>query len=398
MPREWSNWSGSLRFTPGSVETPADEQELRALVIQAGEDGRSVRVAGAGRSSTPLAATEHVLVSMEHFQGLVTHDAQENEVTVRAGITLKRAGRIFHDLGLAMANPGDADPQSLAGAVGTGAHGTGKDLRILSSHLVGGRMVTGGGPIVAFDIEDDIEFVNMLRVSLGTLGIFTELRLRLLPAFELERREWCTHIEGCLAHLDELIEGNRNFDFYWYPRSDEAKLRTLNPPGQGMRDIPYATLRKETRGYSHELIPRHRKLKFDEMEYFLPRKAGPECFREMRRRVRERWRKDAAWRVLYRTVAADDYHLSPATGRDSATISLHHKAGLSFKDAFEDIEPIFRHFGGRPHWAKQHSLRAEELRPMYPGWEEFLRMRKCLDPDGVLLNPYLRELLGVSPA
>ncbi len=394
MPQEWSNWSGSLTFTPGSVEMPADEDDLRAIVLQAAEEGRSVRVVGAGHSSTPLVATEHVLVSMERFQGVVAHDAQKNEVTVRSGLTLKEAGRTFHDLGLAMANLGDVDLQTLVGAIGTGTHGTGKDLNILSSHLVGGRMVTGGGPIVSFDIEDDPELVNMLRVSLGTLGIFTELRLRLLPAYELERKEWCTHIEGCLAHLDELIEGNRNFDFYWYPRSDEAKLRTLNEPGQGMQDIPYATLQKEMRGHSHEVIPRHRELKFDEMEYFLPREAGPECFSKVRRRIRERWRKDIVWRVLYRTVAADDYHLSAATGRESATISLHHNAGLPFWDYFKDIEPIFRDFGGRPHWAKKHTMRAEELRTMYPGWDEFLRMRKCLDSDGVLLNPYLRELFG----
>ncbi|WP_027367591.1 D-arabinono-1,4-lactone oxidase [Desulfocurvibacter africanus] len=394
MPQEWTNWSGSLRFTPGSVETPANEEELREIVLRAADQGRTVRVAGAGHSSTPLVETEHALVSMERFKGLASHDPERNEATVRSGLMLKEAGAIFRELNLSMANLGDVDLQSLVGAIGTGTHGTGKDLNILSSHLIGGRMVTGAGEIVPFDIEDDPELVKALRVSLGSLGIFTELRLRLLPAFKLERKEWCTHIEGCLAHLDELIEGNRNFDFYWYPRSDEAKLRTLNPPSEGMRDIPYATLQKEMRGFSHEVIPRHRDLKFDEMEYFLPREAAPECFLKVRRRVRERWRKKVAWRVLYRTVAADDYYLSAATGRESATISLHHNAGLPFWDYFKDIEPILLDYGGRPHWAKKHTRRAGELRSMYPRWDEFMALRRRMDPDGVLLNPYLRELFG----
>jgi hypothetical protein len=28
-------------------------------------------------------------------------------------------------------------------------------------------------------------------------------------------------------------------DFYWYPRSDEVKVRFLNLPGEGTTDIPY---------------------------------------------------------------------------------------------------------------------------------------------------------------
>lgn len=58
---------------------------------------------------------------------------------------------------------------------------------------------------------------------------------------------------------------------------------------------------------------------------------------------------------------------------------------------------MLRH-GGRPHWAKEHSLRAPQLRPLYARWEDFMRVRQALDPDGVFLNDYLRELLGVPPA
>ena len=52
-------------------------------------------------------------------------------------------------------------------------------------------------------------------------------------------------------------------------------------------------------------------------------------------------RKQVAWRVLYRTVAPDDKFLSPAYGRQTVTISLHHNAGLPFEEYFGDIEPIF---------------------------------------------------------
>jgi FAD/FMN-containing dehydrogenase len=82
--------------------------------------------------------------------------------------------------------------------------------------------------------------------------------------------------------------------------------------------------------------------------------------------------------------------------RPTATISLHQNATLPFREFFADVEPIFRAYGGRPHWGKQHSLRAADLRPLYPAWDDFLEIRRQMDPAGVFLNAYLRELLGVG--
>jgi hypothetical protein len=46
------------------------------------------------------------------------------------------------------------------------------------------------------------------------------------------------------------------------------------------------------------------------------------------------------------------------------TISLHQNATLPYRDYFEDIEPMFRAYAGRPHWGKKHTLRAGEPRPL----------------------------------
>lgn len=389
----WSNWSGSLQFTPNTLEKPEDEDALVRIVTGAAEQGRRVRVVGAGHSSSPLVETCDVLVSLERLQGVVSHDLHRHEATIRAGMTLHDAGKTFLELGLATHNTGDVDVQTVVGAIGTGTHGTGKTLKNLSTMLVGGRLVTAHGEIVDYSIEEQPKFFRAARVALGTLGIFTELRLCLLPAFKLRRREWCTNTENCLAHLDELVEQNRNFDFYWYPRSDEVKLRTLNLLDDEPRDISYATCVEERQGWSAEVLPRKRTLKFDEMEYAVPAEAGPECFEEIRQRVKQKYRKEVAWRILYRTVAPDDTYLSPAYGRETVTISLHHNAGLPFEAYFNDIEPIFRAYEGRPHWGKKHNLKAEDLRPLYPMWEQFAEMRHQLDPQGIFLTPYLRDLL-----
>jgi FAD/FMN-containing dehydrogenase len=396
MPQEWSNWSGSLRFVPGRIVEPATEDALALRIRQAVDAGQTVRVIGAGHSSSRLVETDDDLVSMAKFRDIEAVDQTACEATIGAGVTLNEAGRALAELGMAFGNLGDVDYQTVAGAIATGTHGTGVRLPNLATHLVGGRLVTGTGATVSFAVDEDRDLVRTLRVSLGAIGIITALRLRLTPAYRLRKRVWCAHVEDCLSSFPELAAAHRHVDFYWYPRSDETKIRTMDLIEASPAALPFARLLTEEIGWSHEVIPNARELRFEEMEYAMPAAQGLACFTEVRQRIKEHWRQLVGWRVLYRTVAADDAYLSLAHGRPTVTISLHQNATLPFWEYFSDIEPIFRAHGGRPHWGKKHTLHAAELRPLYPGWDGFLEIRQQTDPAGVFLNPYLRELLGVD--
>jgi FAD/FMN-containing dehydrogenase len=377
------------------MENPTSEEDVVALVRAARAAGRTLRPVGTGHSSSEILCTDSVLVRGE-LSGIRSSDATAKEVTVGANTTLKDLGSALLEMGFAIHNYGDVDVQTVAGAVATGTHGSGRQLQNLATMLIGARVVTGTGEIAEYSIEMHSDILRALRVSLGTLGICTALRIRVLPAYELHRREWCTSVDAALSHLDELADRCRNLDFYWYPRSDEVKLRTLDEPGQLPDSLPYARLVDDQCGPASKILPRTRELRFEEMEYAVPASAGPDCFREVRERMKARHRREVAWRVLYRLVRADDAYLSTAHGQDVATISLHHNAGLPFWDFFRDIEPIFRAHRGRPHWAKKHTLGAAELRPLYPQWDRFLDIQRRLDPDGVFMSPQLDALLGAS--
>jgi FAD/FMN-containing dehydrogenase len=396
LAREWSNWSGSVRFRPSRIEEPATEGELVAAVCRAAAENRSLRVVGALHSSSPIIRADDVLMTLGRMKGVAAVDRDSCEAEVLPGTTLKEAGDALREAHLAMHNLGDVDVQTVAGAVSTGTHGSGRRLGNLATMLVGGRLVTGSGEVVDFSDERDPDLVRAVRCSVGALGVLSRLRLRLVPAYRLDRREWCCRVDDCLANLDTLINGNRNFDFYWYPRSDEVKLRTHNPPGDGPERLPFATLLSQEEGWVDDVLASRRELRFDEIEYALPADAGPACFRELRERVKARHRRQVAWRVLYRTVAADDAYLSTAHGQETVTISAHHNAGLPYEDYFADAESIFRAHGGRPHWGKKHTLKAEDLRPLYPMWDRFHDVRRRLDPDAVFLSGPMRELLGTD--
>ena len=382
-------------FTPGEIVEPESEEQVASLVKKANSEGKKVRVVGAGHSSSPLVRTDNYLLSLKHFRGVKDPDHQTCRATVPSGMTVKEAGKDLFRYGLAMHNTGDVDVQTLAGAIGTGTHGTGVELPNLSTMLYGVKMVTGTGEIVELNREKDEEAMRALQVSLGSCGIFLEMRLQLQPVYQLYRREYCVSLKDCLENLEDLKK-NRNFDFYWYPRTDLCKIRIMNTDKEKMPDISYGTLELDREGPSHEILPRSRSIKFDEMEYILPAKKAIGCFLEVREQVKKKFRKDVAWRILVRTIQKDDAFISPMSGRESVTISLHHNAGLRFWDYFKAIEPLFLKYGGRPHWGKKHTQKAESLREMYPEWKKFQEVRQKYDPENTFLTPYMCELLSHS--
>jgi FAD/FMN-containing dehydrogenase len=392
---EWTNWSGSLKFNVSQFYKPASEEELQQLVRDCYINGKKLKLAAAGHSSSPLVQTPDTLVHLHHFKKLQHVDAEKQTVTFQSGITVHEANSELQKLTLALFNTGDVDVQTLAGAIATGTHGTGKYLQNLASILDGVRMIDYQGDIKIFTQQQHPDVMRAMRVSLGALGIFTEITVKVKPLFKLQRVELCTDVETCLENFDELARENRNMDFYWYPRSDEVKIRILNEPGKGMRHYNFRyTCNDREEGWVGEILPRKRDLKFDETEYALPAENGIACFLDIRKRIKEKHRKEVAWRVLVRTIAADDNYLSPHHGRESIAISVHHNAGLPFDELFKDLEPIFRAYNGRPHWAKKHFQSARHLAPLYPEWDKFQQIRKQLDPEGFFMNDHLRNLLN----
>jgi FAD/FMN-containing dehydrogenase len=390
--QEWKNWSGSIQFTPKHVYEPEGEDEVVEIVKNAIANKQVIRPVGSCHSSSPIIEANDILVSLEKFQGLEEYELEKNTVTIKAGMTLESANEAFLKLGLESHNLGDINKQTVVGAISTGTHGTGKTLTNLATMLIGGRLVNGNGEIIDFSSENP-EIINLARTSLGTLGIFTSLKLKLIPAQKLRLREWCTDTDNCLEQLYWLTENNRNFDFYWYPRSDVTKIRIMNPFQEPSKEVPFAKCVLDKIDWSSKITPRTRTLKFDEMEYALPAEYGPICFQKIREIVKKKHRKYVGWRILYRTIAPDNAYLSPAYKRQTVTISLHQNNTLPFWDYFKDIEPVFRSYGGRPHWAKKHTLTAKEIRALYPEWDRFSELRQRFDPNGVFLNPYLKTLL-----
>jgi FAD/FMN-containing dehydrogenase len=387
----WSNWAGNVSCEPAVRVGAASEADVVAALREAEARGLGVRVAGSGHSFSPLVATDGLLLSLDGLAGIARHEPEARRVWVRAGTKLSALGRALHALGLAQENLGDVDVQALGGALATGTHGTGRTLPNLSARVSGLRLLLADGSLRVVRAEDDPGLLAAARVSLGALGVATAVRLDCVPAYRLHERTLRMPIEDCLASLEERCAASRHHEFFWYPARDLAETKTIDPtelPPEAVAGRKYERI-----GWSHEILPSVRELRFVEMEYALPAPAGPAAFRAVRERMRER-HPGVAWPVEYRCVRADDAWLSPAHGRDTVTLSLHQGAELPWQDFFADLEPVLRAHGGRPHWGKRHGLAAAELAPLYPRFEDFRRLRAELDPKGRFLNEHLHAVLG----
>ena len=105
---------------------------------------------------------------------------------------------------------------------------------------------------------------------------------------------------------------------------------------------------------------------------------------------------DAVIPLEYRIVGEDDTWLSMFSGGPRVTISVHRLAQYDYKPYFGLVEPIFWKYGGRPHWGKVHTLEYHKLRALYPRFDDFIEIRNHLDPQGRMLNDYLRRLFGLE--
>jgi FAD/FMN-containing dehydrogenase len=407
----WRNWVGNQSFVARYKAEPASEDELAALVREAGRQNLAIRVAGTGHSFTPVVATSGLLLSLKRMDGLVSADLDRKRVVVRAGARIGDLGRALKKVGLSLANQGDIDTQAIAGALSTGTHGTGMGLGCLSSQAVGMRLVQPDGSILTVDADDDPETMSAAQVAVGMLGVISTITLQALQAYNLKEKLWRDDFESCMEQHDDLAKSNRHFSFFWCPvaasrylyclpdlaavssvkrEHDVCEMKVMNVT----EEPPYADDKAFVRvAYSSEIYPMEYVPNFHELEYAIPIENGKEAMRQVRELMLTK-HANCIFPVEYRFVAGDSGMLSPYYKRPSVTISVSGEPGIDYWSYLLDVDAILRQYRARPHWGKLHFNRAEDMPELYPRFEDFQSIRRRLDPSGRFVNDHLRGLFA----
>ncbi len=388
MSMSWSNWSESESCEPAQLHFARSAEDVSAVVADAAARGLSVRVAGSGHSHYRLVPTDGVVLDLSGLTGVIHTDVEGRRARVWGGTTIYALGRPLHDAGLALTNQGDIDRQALAGAVGTGTHGTGQGLTNLSSMVAGMTIVNADGEAVRCSADQNPELFRAARLGLGAFGVVTEIEMSVVPAFRLAEKQWRVAYDELRPSIDELSDGHRHFEFFWFPHNDVAHPKCTDVTDEpAVYPVP---VEGERCNWSYEVLPNHRPHLHTEMEYSVPVEQSLDCLDEIRALMRKDF-PDVRWPVEYRRVAEDDVAMSQAHGRIAATISVHQGNGLPAEPFFRACEAIFLRYEGRPHWGKVHYLDGPQLAQATPGWNEWWAQRDAADPAGMFLNDRLRS-------
>ncbi|MFF4197066.1 D-arabinono-1,4-lactone oxidase [Nonomuraea sp. NPDC001831] len=423
----FTNWAGNQTGAPAEVRTPASVADVVQAVRDASAAGRRLRMVGTGHSFTGVALTDGIMLRPEGLSGI--RSAGEDRVTVLAGTPLKVLNELLDQRGLALANMGDITEQTVAGAIQTGTHGTGRDSGGLADQVAELELVLADGSVVTAVPGEDL--FDAARVGLGALGVLTAVTFRVEPAFLLRNRRRRMTLTDILASLDSLTSANEHLDFFWLPHTDACLVKTNNrDPGPARPPSPFkhwldnvflentvfgaacavggrrpaliprinaisaaALGDSEAVDTSYKVFTARRDVRFLEMEYAVPRQFLAQALRETRDLIdRMDWK--ITFPVEVRVTPPSDAWLSTAYGRDSAYVACHIYRPTPNPAYFEGVEEIMNRLDGRPHWGKMHTRDAAYLRKVYPRFDDFVALRDRLDPRRVFTNDYLDVVLG----
>ena len=232
----FTNWAGNESCRPQQIAYPRTEEEVSEIITSAARQGLPVRVVGAGHSFSTICLTEGVLISLDQMSGILRTDPAAKRVTVRSGTRIREFGDPLWQAGLCLKNQGDIDSQHIAGAISTSTHGSGIRQQSFSGSARRFRVVLPSGE--AIDVtDDDPELLAAMQVSLGLLGVITEVELEVRKAFALAERIEFWPLEEILSRWDTEMFSRRHFSLFWMPAADfPDRLFMEYPDGLDMTD------------------------------------------------------------------------------------------------------------------------------------------------------------------
>lgn len=231
----WSNWPGEQVCAPSAIVRPTSEAELADVIAQAAKKRRA-----GTRGWQRAFVYRHRL----HGRGHDRHDRPaagprrgpaDWPGDGRGGAKLRALGPQLAQRRLGLENQGDVDPQSITGATATATHGTGVRFQNLSARIVSLRLVTAGGEVLSLSEGDDY---LAARVSLGALGVISQVTLQTVPLFTLHRHDQRRSLAQTLERLDEFVDGNDHFEFFVFPYADKALTRTMHRSDEQPKPTP----------------------------------------------------------------------------------------------------------------------------------------------------------------
>ncbi|KZT66748.1 L-gulonolactone/D-arabinono-1,4-lactone oxidase [Daedalea quercina L-15889] len=373
--------------------------------------------------------------------GTATVNAEKRYIVAQGGVTLNAVHAALAAHGLAMTNLGSISDQTLAGMVTTSTHGSGIDFQVLSTHVRSLLLLLPDGARARCSRDAAPDLFMASLCGLGSTGLILEVTLQVEPAFRLRETQESLPFDDVLDRFDDLVHAAEHVRFWWFPAAGVVRVSAANRTDEPKRPVstwlwhsllgfhllqlllflgrflpPLVPLIGRFAAWlvsnktvavddSYRIFNVDCKYPQYTTEWAIPYAHAPSCLREMRDWLEREHADPHGLRphfpIEIRFTDADDIWLSPSSGGKTCWIGIvqykPYGCTVPYRKLFERYERIVARYGGRPHWAKAHHFRPDDLRRLYPRFDDFIRVLEDVDPRGMLRNEYVnRHLFGAQ--
>ncbi len=412
-----TNWAGNIEYFPTDFHQPSSTEEVQDLVSRA----TSVKVIGTRHSFNHIGSPTEVFISSRNLSRVVSIDRIEGSVWVQAGITYGELSLVLDSEGLALKNMASLPHISVGGAIATATHGSGFQNQCLSSQALALKFVLADGSLLEVDKHADPELFQACVVHLGAIGALVEVKLALVPRFEIAQSVFLNvKFESAVNQLMEILSLGYSVSLFtqwkgdcldqiWVKRlpSEPSPDRFLNGIGASKAqqkvhpildvDPVNCTDQLDIPGPSFDRLP-HFKFDFTpshgeelQSEYLIPQPYAQDALRALHAH-QSAFDKHLLISEI-RTIAADSALMSPFCAVDAMGIHFTWKKDWhSVKAILPLVESVLSQYQPKPHWGKLWAMKPKQVAQSYPGLSEFKKTIQKYDPNKKFQNPFLKEL------
>lgn len=417
-----TNWAGNLTYSTSKLTSATSAAQVKSFIQQ----HNKFKVLGTKHCFNNIADSTNEFITLTSLQPDMEINKNAHTVTVNAGVRYGTLAEYLHKNGYALHNLASLPHISVAGSCATATHGSGEKNGNLSSAVVAMEIITAAGETINLSKEKDGEQFLAAVVHLGGLGVVTKVTLNIQPTYMVRQDVYENlALQQLEHHFDDIMGAgysvslftdwaNKNFSEVWVkskltdgeifshkPEFFGAKAATKNLHPIVAISAENCTEQMGVPGPWHERLP-HFKMGFTpssgkelQSEYFVPREHSYKAMAAV-----EKLHEKITPHLLIteiRTIAADDFWMSPCHKQDSTTIHFTWKPEWpAVQKLLPLIEEHLAPFNAKPHWGKLFTMPHARLKQLYPKLPEFQQVLKHYDPSGKFRNEFLdKNIWGV---
>lgn len=232
-------WARTFSCLPELYIQPESLEEIEWMVNYARKWRKRITTVGCGHSPSNITWTSHWLVNLDKYNKILSVDDKTGIVVMQSGIRLYTLCEELERHGLAMPNLGSINQQSIAGAISTGTHGSSIRHGLMSEDVLALKITLIDGTTKSCSKDDDPELFQAALLSLGSLGIISEITFRAVPAFSLK---WKQTIDSDLrmfnAWQKDLWTQSEFVRVWWFPYTRRAVVWQAEKTEEEHREPP----------------------------------------------------------------------------------------------------------------------------------------------------------------